>query len=136
VMLIEILKEKDGRWVKYDSCYDTVQLLAPYEVQLGESEEAARDFLEQYMADLIVEFSRLVDGAFLPAQPCAALAARRSPPTRVRCSDSSTEHSPANRPLRNDRGRLLLLPCSVHISAVQILHISMVSGFRKLACDA
>ena len=72
VMLIEICKEKDGRWVKYDSCYDTAQLLAPYAEQLGKSEEAARDILEEYMADVVVEFSRLVDGAFLPAQPCHA----------------------------------------------------------------
>ena len=33
-------------------------------------------------------------------------------------------------------GRILILPCSVHMTAVQVLHISMVSGFRKLACDA
>jgi hypothetical protein len=72
VMLIEIWKEKDGQWVKYDSCYDTAQLLAPYAEQLGKSEEAARDILEEYMADVVVEFSRLVDGAFLPAQPCHA----------------------------------------------------------------
>ena len=72
VMMIEIWKEKDGQWAKYDSRYDTAQLLAPYAEQLRKSEEAARDILEEYMADLILEFSRLVDGAFLPAQPCHA----------------------------------------------------------------
>jgi hypothetical protein len=86
VMLIEICKEKDGQWVKYDSCYDTAQLLAPYAEQLRKSEEAARDILEEYMADLILEFSRLVDGAFLPAQPCHSHATLR---TRVRGSDGS-----------------------------------------------
>ena len=86
VMLIEICKEKDGQRVKYDSCYDTAQLLAPYAEQLGKSEEAARDILEEYMADVVVEFSRLVDGAFLPAQPCHSHATLR---TRVRGSDGS-----------------------------------------------
>ena len=33
-------------------------------------------------------------------------------------------------------GRILMLPCSVRITAVQVLHFSMVSGFRKIACDA
>ncbi len=70
-MEIEICKEAKGRWFKHSTHYETVQLLAPYEVQLEKSEEAARDFLEQYMADLIVEFSRLLDGAFLASQPRA-----------------------------------------------------------------
>jgi hypothetical protein len=39
--------------------------------------------LEQYMADVVVEFSRMVDGAFLPASHAPA------PPVRVRGSDSS-----------------------------------------------
>ena len=86
VMLIEICKEKDGRWVKYDSCYDTAQLLAPYAEQLGKSEEAARDILEEYMADVVVEFSRLVDGAFLPAQPCDANGPSLGHPLRGRVS--------------------------------------------------
>jgi hypothetical protein len=29
-----------------------------------------------------------------------------------------------------------MLPCFVRITAVQVLHFSMVSGFRKIACDA
>ena len=33
-------------------------------------------------------------------------------------------------------GRILILPCSVHVTAVQVPHISVVSGFRKIACDA
>jgi hypothetical protein len=31
-------------------------------------------------------------------------------------------------------GRIIILPCSVHMTVVQTLHISMASGFRKLAC--
>lgn len=33
-------------------------------------------------------------------------------------------------------GHIRMLPCSVRTTAVQVLHFSMVSGFRKIACDA
>ena len=57
VMLIEIWKEQNGRCFRYDSPYETTQLLAPYADLLRKSELAARGFLEQYMVDVVVEFS-------------------------------------------------------------------------------
>ena len=66
VMLITIFKEGGGgRGMKYESRYETAQLLAPYTALLEESEEAARDLVVRYMACVEVEFSRRVDGAFL-----------------------------------------------------------------------
>ena len=63
VMCIAIFKEvSGGRWPKYDSCYETAHLRKPYAAKLGESEEAARDLVVRYMADLVVEFSRRADG--------------------------------------------------------------------------
>ena len=83
VMEIAIWKQEKGRWFEHSTQYDTVQLLTPYADLLRNSAEEARDVLEQYMADVVVEFSRMVDGAFLPASHAPA------PPVRVRGSDSS-----------------------------------------------
>ncbi len=83
MMGIAIWKQEKGRWFQHSTQYDTVQLLTPYADLLRISAEEARDFLEQYMADVVVEFSRMVEGAFLPARHAPA------PPFRVRGSDSS-----------------------------------------------
>ncbi len=73
VMCIAIFKEdRGGRWIKYDSCYETAQLLKPYAALLSQSEQAARDLVVRYLAGVVVEFSRRVDGAFPASQPCAS----------------------------------------------------------------
>ena len=80
VMCIAIFKEdRGGRWTKYDSCYETAQLLKPYAALLSESEQAARDLVVRYLAGVVVEFSRRVDGAFPASQPCASAAASVAP---------------------------------------------------------
>ena len=80
VMCIAIFKEGGGgRWTKYDSCYETEQLREPYEAALRVSKEEARDLVERYLADVVVEFSRRVDGAFPASQPCASAAASVAP---------------------------------------------------------
>ena len=70
VMLIRIFKEGGGgRWFKCESRYDTAQLQTPYAAALmAESEEEARALVVRYMAMVVVEFSRRVDGAFPASQ--------------------------------------------------------------------
>jgi hypothetical protein len=82
VMCVAIFKEGvGGGWSKYESCYETAQLHKPYAAM---SEEAARDLVVRYLADVVVEFSRRVDGAFPASQPCASAAAASDPCLRLR----------------------------------------------------
>ena len=68
VMVIATWKaDAEGRWIKYDSPYETTQLLEPYAALLTQSEEAASALVVRFMAGVVVEFSRRVDGAFLQA---------------------------------------------------------------------
>ena len=82
VMCIAIFKEGGGgRWFKCESRYDTAQLQTPYAAALMTvSEEEARALVVRYMAMVVVEFSRRVDGAFRASQPCASAAASAAPP--------------------------------------------------------
>ena len=69
-MLIVTWKEDDeGRWIKYDSTYETTQLLEPYTALLTRSEEADSALVVRFTAGVVVEFSRRVDGAFLHCKP-------------------------------------------------------------------
>ena len=68
MMLIVTWKENDeGQWMRYDSPYETTQLLEPYAALLGASKEAASALVVRFTAGVVVEFSRRVDGAFLQA---------------------------------------------------------------------
>ena len=92
-MLIEIWKEEDGRWIRYDSLYETTQLLQRYAALLTQSEEAAGALVVRFTAGVVVEFSRRVDdGSFLQASHAPA------PPTRVRGSDVSYHRVFARQP--------------------------------------
>ena len=85
MMLIVTWKEDDeGQWTRYDSLYETTQLLQRYAALLTQSEEAAGALVVRFTAGVVVEFSRRVDGAFLQASHAPA------PPTRVRGSDGTS----------------------------------------------
>ena len=85
MMLIVTWKEDDeGQWTRYDSLYETTQLLQRYAALLTQSEEAAGALVVRFTAGVVVEFSRRVDGAFLHASHAPA------PPTRVRGSDGTS----------------------------------------------
>ena len=70
VMVIATWKaDAEGRWIKYESPYETTQLLEPYAALLTQSEEAASALVVRFVAGVVVEFSRRVDGAFLHCKP-------------------------------------------------------------------
>ena len=75
-------KDPEGRWIKYDSPYETTQLLEQYAALLEESEEEASALVVRFTAGVVVEFSRRVDGAFLQASHALASASNPSPRLR------------------------------------------------------
>ena len=68
VMTIFHSKQKAGQMVTNYTYYDTAQLQKPYHDLLQKSADEAYGFVEDYIAGVVVDFLRRVDGAFLPSR--------------------------------------------------------------------
>ena len=86
-----------------ESQYPTAQLVQRYTLLIGSNHNReAYALVLKYIVNVVVDFSRRVKGAFLPA---GHFPARRLEPESAAPKVASTELSPANRPLWNDRER-------------------------------
>jgi hypothetical protein len=68
VMMIFRSKQEAGQMVTRHTHYETAQLQKPYHDLLKNSADEAYGLVETYIASVVVDFLRRVDGAFLPSR--------------------------------------------------------------------